>query len=150
MIINFTTLARPCAPDGSFLEEPMTTPKSPPEAPEPTSDSEGRPWAPFPDRLAFDWAHYHYIRLQSSADDIHVGLGLWLVTIIKHESKHGQAKEEPASDGDSPEGIHKVPWQNVEELYATIDSIPAGGISWKSYKFSYNGPKPPTLPCWME
>ena len=147
MTINFTTLANPCAPDGSFLEEPITTPKSPPEAPETTS--EDGPWAPFLDRLTFDWAHYHYVRLQSSADDIHVGLDLWLATIIKHESEHGQANEEP-SDGDSPEGVHKVPWGNAMELYATIDSIPAGGIGWKSYKFSYNGPKPPTPPCWME
>jgi Plavaka transposase len=151
MTINFTTLAKPCAPDGSFLEEPITTPKSPPELEAPETTSEGGPWAPFPDRLAFDWAHYHYVRLQSSADDIHVtvGLDLWLATIIKHESKHGQANEEP-SDGETPEGVHKVHWRNAEELYATIDSIPAGGIGWKSYKFSYNGPKPFTPPRWME
>jgi Plavaka transposase len=123
-------LARPCTADGSFLDKHIPNPT--PNLPHATSDN---PWAPFPDRLAFDWAHYHYVRLQSSASDIHVGLDLWRATIIKHESEHG------------PDG---VPWSSADELYATIDSITIGGVGWKTCNFYYTGPKPPTPPQWME
>jgi hypothetical protein len=102
----------------------------------PSDVASENPWAPFQDRLAFDWARYHYVRLQSSADDIQVGLDLWRAAVIKH-----------ASDHDSLEG---VPWDNAEQLYATIDSIYAGEIGWKTLKFSYSGPKPSTPPHWME
>ena len=66
------------------------------------------PWAPFRDRLAFDWAHYHYVRLQSSGDEIHKGLDLWRAAIIKHETKH------KPHDG--------TPWHKPDDLYQTIDS----------------------------
>ena len=124
-------VARPCAADGSFLNKPIPDPT--PLPPYTTSDN---PWAPFPDRLAFDWARYHYVQLQSSAHDIHEGLDLWRATVIKHESEHGQCDE--------------VPWGSADELYATIDSITTGGVAWKTCAFQYTGPKPPTPPQWME
>jgi hypothetical protein len=52
-----------------------------------------------------------------------------------------------ASDHDLLEG---VPWDNAEQLYATIDSIYAREIGWKTLQFSYTGLKPLTLPQWME
>ncbi|KAI9431742.1 hypothetical protein F5148DRAFT_961815, partial [Russula earlei] len=88
------------------------------------------------DRLAFDWAWYHYVWLQSSADDIQMGLDLWCAAVIKH-----------ASDHDLLEG---VPWDNAEQLYATIDSIYAREIGWKTLQFTYTGPKPSTPLQWME
>jgi hypothetical protein len=81
------------------------------------------------------------MRLQSSASDIYMGLDLWRATVIKHESKH---KSKPRSSGDG------VPWSSAEQLYATIDSVTTGDIGWKTCSFRYNGPKPPTLPQWME
>jgi hypothetical protein len=94
------------------------------------------PFEPFQDRLAFDWAYYHYVRLQSSKSEILEGLDLWHATVIKHESLH------QTSDS--------VPWCNADNLYNTIDSIQAGDAPWKCYTFSYTGPKPPSPPCWME
>jgi hypothetical protein len=94
------------------------------------------PWALFQDRLEFDWARYHYVRLQSSADEIREGLDLWRAAIIKHASDH--------------DALDSVPWDNAEQLYKTIDSIDTGEIGWKTLKFSYTGPKPLTPPLWME
>ncbi|KAH8982993.1 hypothetical protein EDB86DRAFT_2782424, partial [Lactarius hatsudake] len=62
-------------------------------------------WLPFENRLAFDWAHYHCVTLQSSAPEIVEGTDLWSVTSTKH----------------SP--IDGAPWQNAKEMYATIDAI---------------------------
>ena len=77
------------------------------------------------------------MRLQSSAGDIQEGLDLWRATVIKHASDHDTA-------------LDTVPWDNAEQLYETIDCIDAGEIGWKTLKFSYTGPKPPTPPQWME
>lgn len=95
-----------------------------------TSDN---PWAPFEDRLAFDWAQYHYVKLQSSEGEIHEGLDLWLAAIIKSKSR-----------GD-------IPWTSVDDLHKTIDSIRVGNAPWKAFKFRYTGPRPTgAVPQWME
>ena len=79
------------------------------------------------------WAYYHYVRLQSSKPDILEGLDLWRATVVKYESaQHKSAAED-------------VPWHNADALYETIDSIQAGDALWKSYRFSYTGPK-----CYVE
>ncbi|KAH9049031.1 hypothetical protein EDB84DRAFT_1593342 [Lactarius hengduanensis] len=98
----------------------------------------GNPWSPFGDRLEYEWAHYHYIRLQSSAGDIQRGLDLWRATVMKYQTDH-----------DSCNG---VPWKSTAEMYGTIDSISAGGVAWTTYQFSYDGPRPTsgTLPRWMQ
>lgn len=124
-------VVQPCAADGSFLDKPIPDPT--PSPPHSTSDNL---WAPFQDRLAFNQTCYHYVQLQSLANDINKGLNHWHATIIKHESKHGQY------DG--------VSWDSAGELYATIDSITTGGVSWKTCVFHYTGPKPPMPPQWME
>ena len=95
------------------------------------------PWAHFRDCLTFDWAHYHYVRLQSSKSDILEGLGLWSATIIKHESMHNCTAED-------------VLWHSADALHKTIDMIQAGDAPWKAYKFSYMGPKPSTPLAWMK
>ena len=69
--------------------------------------------------------------------DILEGLDLWHAAVIKHQS----------TDGSAAEGVL---WCNTDDLYETIDSIQAGDAPWKCYKFSYDGPKPPNPPCWME
>lgn len=124
--------ARPCAQDGTFLGNPIPAP----ETTQPLDATPENDWAPFPDRLAYDWAQHYYVRLQSSEDEIYHGLDIWRATVIKHASEHS------VHDG--------VPWKNAQDLYATIDSIKAGSVGWKTYKFRYHGPKPPTPPQWME
>ena len=92
------------------------------------------PISPFQDRLAFVWAHYHYVRLQSSKSEILEGLDIWRVTVVKHSCTDLAGDE--------------VPWRNADDLYKTIDAIQAGDAPWKCYQFSYTGPKPPTSPRW--
>ena len=55
------------------------------------------PWNPFEDRLAFDWAHYHFVELQSSEREINKGLDLWQAAMVK-------------AGNDTP-----LPWSSVEE-----------------------------------
>lgn len=121
--------AQPCAEDGPFLHSPIPEPTPA----EPLDETPDNPWAPFEDRLSFDWAQYHYVKLQSSESEINEGLNLWLASIIKYKS-----------NGD-------VPWNSAEELYDTIDSIQAGDTPWKTYTFTYKGHKPDGIaPQWME
>lgn len=114
-----------------FFHSPIPEPtlaKPPDETPE-------NPWAPFEDRLSFDWAQYHYIKLQSSESEINEGLNLWLASIIKNKSNL----------------IWNMPWNSAEEVYNTIDSIQANNTPWKTFKFTYKGPKPDGIaPQWME
>ena len=98
--------------------------------------SHGNPWNPFSSRLEYKWAHYHYVQLQSSADDIQRGLDLWKATVMIHQT-----------DDDS----HGVPWKTAKEMYESIDSISATGVVWTTHQLSYNGPQPDgTLPWWMQ
>jgi len=125
-------ISLPCNEDGTFLEDPH------PQIPlaKPVDDLLWNSWASFEDCLEFDWAYYHYVHIQSLKSDILEGLDLWHAAIIKHSSGHLTA------DG--------VPWHNADDLYATINSIQSGDAPWKSFKFSYAGPKPPNPPTWME
>ncbi|KAH9014753.1 hypothetical protein EDB85DRAFT_2076425 [Lactarius pseudohatsudake] len=126
--------ARPCSSDGTFLRDPV------PQLPTPElfkSCHDGDPWFPFGGRVEYEWAHYHYVHLQSSADNIQRGLDLWRATVMRYQTDH-----------DSCNG---VPWRSAAEMYGTIDSISAGGVAWTTYQLSYSGPQPTgTLPRWMQ
>ncbi|KAF8258699.1 hypothetical protein EI94DRAFT_1774119 [Lactarius quietus] len=120
------------SPPFRFLRDPVSQPPTPD-----LSEASSNPWLPFDGRLEYEWVHYHYIRLQSLANDIQHGLDLWRATVAKHQT------EDNDYDG--------VPWKNTKDMYNTIDSIAAGGVGWKTYQFSYNRPKPTrTLPQWMQ
>jgi len=119
---------RPCTADGSFL--PTLIPE--PITDNPMDTSSENLWAPFEDRVVFDFAQYHYVKLQSSEGEITKGLDLLCAMGIKYGSRNGS------------------PWKSAKELYATIDSIQTGSAPWKTYKFRYTGPKPPTPPRWMD
>jgi hypothetical protein len=121
-----TTTARLCQEDGTFLQE-LSVPSVSSENDQPIHD-----WTPFKDRLAYDWAHYHYISLQSSAAEIAEGLNLWSATAFKHGSSTG------------------APWKTVKDMYETIDAIQTGSLPFKTHHLFYKGPKLSTPPCWME
>ena len=89
------------------------------------------PWNPFEDRLTFDWAHYHFVELQSSEREINKRLDLWQAAMVK------------AGD-DTP-----LPWSSVEEMYRTIDEIQEGDAPFTTIHFKYSGPLHPNPPCWM-
>ena len=78
-------VAKPCSADGKFLskEAAMHPPPRPPMGRE-----TGNEYAPFEDRLAFNWAHHHYVELQSSEKKIGKGLDLWLAA-VKSQSLDG-------------------------------------------------------------
>ncbi|KAH8985191.1 hypothetical protein EDB92DRAFT_1802705, partial [Lactarius akahatsu] len=118
----------PCSSDGAFLRDLSQLP---------TLESHGNPWLPFGDRLAYKWARYHYVKLQSSAANIQQGLDLWRAMVMMYQADH-----------DSCDG---VPWKSAAEMYGTIDAIPVGGVGWTTYRLSYSGPQPTgTLPQWMQ
>ncbi|KAF8073482.1 hypothetical protein FPV67DRAFT_1559904 [Lyophyllum atratum] len=118
-LINFTS---------HITRSSMHARPPPPSAPDATEDNA---WHPFEDRLAFDWAHYHFTELQSSERKINKGLDLWLATTLK------------AGD-DTP-----LPWSSAEEMYRTIDAIQEGDAPFETIYFKYSGPIRPNPPAWM-
>ncbi|KAJ7106760.1 hypothetical protein C8R44DRAFT_545237, partial [Mycena epipterygia] len=86
-------------------------------------------WAPFDSRTEFDFAYYHFVKLQSSAGEINQALDLWAAQVLRH--------------GDYP------PWRNAKDLYDTIDTIQHGDMPWKVYQITYTGVRPPVPPKWM-
>ncbi|KAF8055570.1 hypothetical protein FPV67DRAFT_1435271 [Lyophyllum atratum] len=117
--------AQPCDEDGELLPA-----HAPPVPATPAIDAES-PWAPFEDRLGFDFAHYHFTELQTSKAEIDKALDLWGAAVLKY------------GDG--------IPWKDAEDMYKTIDAIRHGNCEWKTYKIKYNGPLPAhgTPPKWM-
>ncbi|KAF8200135.1 hypothetical protein BJ912DRAFT_1126700 [Pholiota molesta] len=118
--------ALPCDVGGNFL--PQFTQSPPYNAPDAT---ETNCWHPFEDRLAFDWAHYHFIELQSSARKINKGLDLWLAAKL-------------SAGNDSP-----LPWSSTDDMYGTIDSIQEGDAPFTTIEFKYSGPVDDKSPKWM-
>ena len=43
-----------------------------------------------------------------------------------------------------------LPFASHSDLCKTIDSMPIGGIPWRSITLSYNGMKPENAPPWMQ
>jgi hypothetical protein len=78
MFCSFHFVALPCYKDGKFLHQHAQP--LPPVAPNMT---EYNAHHLFKDRLAFDWAHYHFTELQSSTREINKGLDLWLASTLK-------------------------------------------------------------------
>lgn len=93
--------------------------------------TEANPYHPFNDRLAFDWAHYHFIELQSSARKINKGLDLWLAAKLE------------AGD-DSP-----LPWSSPGDMHETIDSIQEGDAPFTTIELKYSGTVDDNSPKWM-
>jgi hypothetical protein len=91
----------------------------------------GNLWHPFGHRLEYEWAHYHYVQLQSSADSIQRSLDLWKATVMRHQTNNN-------SPG--------VPWKTAKEMYESIDSISVGRGGWTTYKLLYCGPRPDGIP----
>lgn len=120
--------ALPCDAQGNFL--PPNSPPPPSVIPNLDAGADNA-WCPFEDRLAFDWAHYHFVELQSSEREINKGLDLWLAAKIKA--------------GDNT----PLPWSSAQEMYQTIDSIQEGDAPFVTIQFKYSGPLPEHPPAWM-
>lgn len=107
--------------------------------PPPTSDvlePHGNPWHPFNRSLEYEFAHYQFVRLRSSADNVQRGLDIWKATVTECQT-----------DNDK----HRVPWKTPKDMYETIDSISVGGVGWTTHELSYDGPQPTgVVPLWMQ
>ncbi|KAJ6472268.1 hypothetical protein DFH09DRAFT_1475959 [Mycena vulgaris] len=114
----------PCDRHGTYLP-----PKTPPPPHSHLAGEAPGSWAPFESRTEFDFAHYHFVELQSSATEINKALDLWAAQVLRH--------------GDSP------PWRTAQGLYDAIDLIQHGDAPWKMYQIRYTGPRPPVPPKWM-
>lgn len=126
--IHSTLLALPCDENGNMLP-----PGSPPPPRHPADATPSNPWNPFDDRLAFQFADYHFTELQTSEAQISRALDHWLASTLL---AGGDAKN--------------IPWRTAKEMYRTIDAIKEGPAPWKIIKFQYTGPLPPgTPPKWM-
>lgn len=119
-------VGQPCDKDGNYLP-PFTKPTLP-QAVDATPEN---PWAPFDDRLAFDFANFQFTELQSSKSKINRALDLWKAAVIQAG------------------GTNDLPWSSADELYATINAIQEGDAPWKTIPFKYNGPLPENPPKWM-
>ncbi|KAH9979673.1 hypothetical protein BJV74DRAFT_879404 [Russula compacta] len=115
----------PCDENGNYL--PHHTP------PPPFNTNPEQPpncWEPFDPRVEYEFAHYHFMELQSLAANIDKALDLWAVSVM--------------------ECGKEAPWANSVDLYKTIDAIQHGDAPWKTYQIQYQGPHPPgTPPKWM-
>ncbi|KAJ7884750.1 hypothetical protein B0H14DRAFT_3128302 [Mycena olivaceomarginata] len=119
--------ALPCDVNGEYLP-PFSIP--PPLPQPPANGQDPAAWAPFGSREEFDFANFHFVKLQSSAADINTALDLWAASVMRYGGT--------------------VPWRNSDELYATIDEIQSGHMPWKTYQMRYTGPLPAgTPPKWM-
>lgn len=116
----------PCDKDSNFLP-----PHTPPPAPPPANDEDSQnPWHPFGSRIDFNFAHYHFVEIQSSAGNINKALDMWAASVLEHQGS--------------------ILWANSQEMYDTIDSIQHGDALWKVYSIRYQGPLPAgTPPKWM-
>jgi hypothetical protein len=123
------TVAKPCFADGTFLSKEEAIH---PQPHLPIGGEDSNKYAPFEDRLAFDWAHHHYVELQSAKKKIGIGLDLWLVSVKSSQGLDGT-----------------ISWESAQDMFAAIDKINEGVVPWTTYMFRYTGPQPETPPAWM-
>ncbi|KAJ3966017.1 hypothetical protein EV361DRAFT_1028835 [Lentinula raphanica] len=110
-----------CPTDQFGLPLPQhTAPPPPPPIPEAHSQES---WLPFSNRIEFDFAHLHFVCLQSLAAEIKLALDMWAAQVL-------------VSGGDPDD----QPWVNADQLYETIDAID---------DINYQGHRPPVPPTWM-
>ena len=93
------------------------------------SEDDRSEWYPFNYRLEFDFVWYHFVEVESLERNLNKGPDLWAASVLQHGGS--------------------APWKSAAELYMTIDAIQHGDAPWKTYKFLYQGPMPPTPPQWM-
>jgi hypothetical protein len=117
--------AHPCDKDGYYLPSGSRC-----QPQQPLDATPKNPFHPFEDRLAFEFADFHFSEQQSSAAAIDQALQLWAAQSAKN-------------------GFDDVPWESAKDLYASIDEIRQGDNPWKSVAFRYQGSVPENPPKWM-
>ncbi|KAJ7880806.1 hypothetical protein B0H14DRAFT_3082687 [Mycena olivaceomarginata] len=108
---TFKSYYHPKLNDGHYLP-PFSVP--PPLPPPPVYGQDPAAWAPFSSRAEFDFAQFHFVKLQGSAANINTALDLWAASVMQFGST--------------------VPWKNSDKLYATINKIQSGHMLWQTYQ----------------
>jgi hypothetical protein len=108
----------------------MLPPGSRPQPSAPLDATPENPYHPFEDRLAFEFADFHFSEQQTSEGHINRALELWTA----------QAAKSCSDD---------VPWKSASDMYATIDRVQQGSNPWKATTFRYQGALPRNPPKWM-
>ncbi|CDO72713.1 hypothetical protein BN946_scf184985.g133 [Trametes cinnabarina] len=112
---------RPWNKDGNIL--PAGSPPTP--APPRAQDD----YYPFDSRLQYETGKFLYRRTEMAGTNIDNLMDLWACSL--------------------PEG-QDPPFANHEHLYATLDAIPLGDVTWEGFSVTYNGPIPNgVMPSWM-
>ncbi|RPD54101.1 hypothetical protein L226DRAFT_548363 [Lentinus tigrinus ALCF2SS1-7] len=121
-IFHPTLNARPCNVHGNFL--PAGVPPPPRE--------EVDDWWPFSSRAHFEFADWHYQKVQTSVGDLDTLLkNLAAQKALETGNAHAAAMFDSAND-----------------LLATIDAIPYGELAWTTFNIRYTGPVTPHTPAW--
>lgn len=122
-VVISNLVAKPCNEHGNEL------PAHAPAAPDPTLQNNNS-WYPFEDRKAFDFAHYHFVEVETSKMKIVKALDHWAAAQL--------------------ETGRQIPWKNAKEMQSTIDAIQLGDCPWKTCRIRYQGPIPAeNPPKWM-
>jgi hypothetical protein len=118
-------LALPCDENGHYIHRDTPAPIR-----HPLDAMPDNPFHPFEDRLAFEFADYHFSWQESSESSINQALQLWAAQSAKN-------------------GYDDVPWRSAKGMYETIDQIQQGDNPWKSVPFCYKGPTSEKPAKWM-
>lgn len=91
-------------------------------------------WAPFRDRVQFEFADLIYRRNQMPMSQINVVLELWQASMLL---AHEDLTEENA------------PFSDAKDMLSTIDSIEVGDAPWMSFVCERSAELPEDAPDWM-
>ncbi|TFK19711.1 hypothetical protein FA15DRAFT_659672 [Coprinopsis marcescibilis] len=91
-------------------------------------------WSPFQNRHSFDFAHYHFVEVQSSAGQINKALDLWRAIAIN-------ATKDPNNNS--------AAWACTKDMYQSIDDIQQGSAPFQTVFIKYSGPLPENPLAWM-
>ncbi|TFK84482.1 hypothetical protein K466DRAFT_496496 [Polyporus arcularius HHB13444] len=114
--------ARPCDPNGVFLDDP--------HAPPPPRDSH-EDFGPFGDRVRFEFANLLFEKTATSKGDIKQ-----LLEILRaYDILNGQEDRPPI-------------YESPDDLQAAIDAYPFGPSEWTTIAVRWNGEVTTTSPAW--
>ena len=89
-------------------------------------------WWPFESRPHFEFAEWHYEKVQTSRGEL-------------NDILRTHAAQRALETGDP----HAQPmFESADDMYSTLDSIPYGEAAWTTFKVKYIGPITPHTPAW--
>ena len=98
----------------------------------PAPRDEVHDWWPFASRPHFEFAEWHYEKVQTSRGDL-------------NDILRNHVAQRILETGD----LHTEPmYDSADDMYSTIDAIPFGEAAWTTFKIKYNGPITPHTPAW--